>query len=88
MTHQKKIPKQRLDGALVDRGLVPSREQAAVCVVLGRSMDGNGKVFKYSFVCVLALGNVLFCLCCIVSLASSSSAVLELDDASWVCAKW
>ena len=40
---------------------LPSREQAAVCVVLGRSMDGNGNVFKDSFVCVLALSYVLFC---------------------------
>ncbi len=35
MTHQKKISKQRLDGVLVDRGLVPSREQAGRVILAG-----------------------------------------------------
>jgi 23S rRNA (cytidine1920-2'-O)/16S rRNA (cytidine1409-2'-O)-methyltransferase len=35
MTRQKNVPKQRLDAVLVDRGLVPSREQAGRVILAG-----------------------------------------------------
>ncbi len=35
MTYEKKVSKQRLDGVLVDRGLVPSREQAGRVILAG-----------------------------------------------------
>lgn len=41
MTPQKNIPKKRLDAALVDRGLVPSREQAGRVIMAG-SVQVNG----------------------------------------------
>ncbi|MFB3071282.1 MAG: SAM-dependent methyltransferase, partial [Nitrospirales bacterium] len=43
MTRQKNVPKQRLDGVLVDRGLVPSREQAGRIILAG-SVQVNGIV--------------------------------------------
>lgn len=46
MTHQKKIPKQRLDGVLVDRGLVPSREQAGRVILAGLVTVNGLKVDK------------------------------------------